>query len=99
MERTYQRGAAHPENGRSRDSKRIEAELKFSVVDRLGARATRSHSWPSPQASCTLAPMFMIELIYKAEMSEIDAAMKEHMAFLKRGYAAGVFLVSGRKIP
>jgi uncharacterized protein YciI len=43
--------------------------------------------------------MFMIELIYKADLSEIDASMKEHMAFLKRGYAAGVFVVSGRKIP
>jgi uncharacterized protein YciI len=43
--------------------------------------------------------MFIIELIYKADLSEIDAAMKEHMAFLKRGYAAGVFVVSGRKIP
>ncbi len=43
--------------------------------------------------------MFVIELIYKAELSEIDAAMKEHMAFLKRGYASGIFVVSGRKIP
>jgi uncharacterized protein YciI len=25
--------------------------------------------------------------------------MKEHMAFLERGYAAGHFLISGRKIP
>jgi uncharacterized protein YciI len=43
--------------------------------------------------------MFMIELIYKAELTEIDAAMKEHIAFLERGYAAGIFVVSGRKIP
>ncbi|MFT3924894.1 MAG: YciI family protein [Myxococcales bacterium] len=43
--------------------------------------------------------MFVIELIYKAELTQIDAAMKEHMAFLKRGYAAGVFVLSGRKIP
>jgi len=43
--------------------------------------------------------MFVIELIYKAELSEIDAHMKAHMAFLKKYYAAGHFLVSGRKIP
>jgi len=43
--------------------------------------------------------MFVIELIYKAELSEIDAHMKAHMAFLKKYYAAGNFLVSGRKIP
>lgn len=43
--------------------------------------------------------MFVIELIYKAELSAIDAHMKPHMAFLKKYYAAGNFLVSGRKIP
>jgi len=43
--------------------------------------------------------MFVIELIYKAELSQIDAHMKAHMAFLKKYYAAGNFLVSGRKIP
>jgi uncharacterized protein YciI len=43
--------------------------------------------------------MFVIELSYTAPLSEIDAAMKEHVAFLEQGYAAGLFLVSGRKIP
>ena len=43
--------------------------------------------------------MFVIELIYKAELSEIDANMRSHMAFLKQQYAAGRFLVSGRKVP
>jgi uncharacterized protein YciI len=43
--------------------------------------------------------MFVIELIYKAELTEIDARMKAHVNFLKKYYAAGNFLVSGRKIP
>jgi uncharacterized protein YciI len=43
--------------------------------------------------------MFVIELIYKAELREIDAHMRAHMAFLKKHYADGKFLVSGRKIP
>jgi uncharacterized protein YciI len=43
--------------------------------------------------------MFVVELIYKASLSEIDAAMPAHMAFLKKYYARGNFLVSGRKIP
>ena len=43
--------------------------------------------------------MFVIELIYKADLSEIDAHMAAHVAFLKKYYAAGHFLVSGRKIP
>jgi uncharacterized protein YciI len=43
--------------------------------------------------------MFVIELIYKAELAEIDEHMTAHVAFLKKYYASGHFLVSGRKIP
>ena len=43
--------------------------------------------------------MFVIELAYKAALTEIDAHMKAHMAFLEKYYASGHFLVSGRKIP
>jgi uncharacterized protein YciI len=43
--------------------------------------------------------MFVIELIYKAPLTEIDALMAAHMKFLKKYYASGNFLVSGRKIP
>ena len=43
--------------------------------------------------------MFVIELSYKAALPEIDAAMKAHVAWLDRHYAAGTFLLSGRKVP
>jgi uncharacterized protein YciI len=43
--------------------------------------------------------MFVIELIYKAPLTDIDASMRPHMAYLKQHYAAGRFLVSGRKVP
>ena len=43
--------------------------------------------------------MFVIELFYKAPLAQIDANMKAHVAFLNKYYAAGNFLVSGRKIP
>ena len=43
--------------------------------------------------------MFVIELIYKVDLAEIDAHMAAHVDFLKKYYAAGNFLVSGRKIP
>lgn len=43
--------------------------------------------------------MFVIELLYKADLSLIDARMKAHVKFLDKYYAAGVFLISGRKIP
>ena len=43
--------------------------------------------------------MFIIELTYTASLAQIDANMPAHMKFLKKHYAAGTFLVSGRKIP
>ena len=43
--------------------------------------------------------VFIIELTYKAELSEIDAAMASHMAYVKKYYDSGNFVLSGRKIP
>jgi uncharacterized protein YciI len=43
--------------------------------------------------------MFVIELTYRASLAEIDANMAAHVRFLKKYYASGLFLVSGRKIP
>ena len=48
-------------------------------------------------ASCSA--MFVIELTYKADLAELDAHMAAHVIFLKKYYASGNFLVSGRKIP
>lgn len=43
--------------------------------------------------------MFVIELTYKVDLREIDAHMAAHVKFLKKYYASGNLLVSGRKIP
>ena len=43
--------------------------------------------------------MFVIELVYKADLAKIDAHMTAHVKFLKKYYAAGNFLMSGRKVP
>jgi uncharacterized protein YciI len=43
--------------------------------------------------------MFVIELLYKRPLTEIDARMKAHVNFLRKYYASGNFLISGRKIP
>ena len=43
--------------------------------------------------------MFIIELIYQADLARIDAHMREHMRFVNAQYASGRFVVSGRKIP
>ena len=43
--------------------------------------------------------MFVIELTYKVPLNQIDAHMAEHVKFLKKYYASGNFVISGRKIP
>ncbi len=43
--------------------------------------------------------MFVIELTYTAALAEVDKHMKAHMAFLDANYAAGRFVLSGRKLP
>jgi uncharacterized protein YciI len=43
--------------------------------------------------------VFVIELIYKVSLDQIDACMKAHVAYLDEHYAAGTFVLSGRKIP
>lgn len=43
--------------------------------------------------------MFVIELVYKVDLAQIDGAMKAHVAWLNKHYAAGTFVLSGRKVP
>lgn len=43
--------------------------------------------------------MFVIELVYTADLAQIDGAMTAHMTYLRTHYADGTFVVSGRKIP
>ena len=43
--------------------------------------------------------MIIIELTYTAVLTEIDAHMEAHVAFLEKYYASGKFIASGRKVP
>jgi uncharacterized protein YciI len=43
--------------------------------------------------------MFVLLLTYIKPLPEVDALMPGHMAWLKEHYAAGRFVVSGRRIP
>ena len=84
-------GTPRPAVRQSTESSAVRAAICFS----------------SKHASCDSASisvlrsvaMFVIELIYNADLAEIDAHMKAHVAFLNKHYDAGRFLVSGRKIP
>jgi uncharacterized protein YciI len=43
--------------------------------------------------------MFIIDLNYIVPLEQLDAHMKEHVAFLKKYYAKNTFVASGRKVP
>jgi uncharacterized protein YciI len=43
--------------------------------------------------------VFVLLLTYVKPLAEVDALMREHVAWLDEQYAAGRFLVSGRRIP
>jgi uncharacterized protein YciI len=43
--------------------------------------------------------MFLLRLTYTKPLAEVDAHMRAHMAWLKRGYRDGHFVISGRQIP
>jgi len=42
---------------------------------------------------------FIVSLTYKAPLADVDALLPDHVAFLDGGYANGVFVASGRKVP
>jgi uncharacterized protein YciI len=43
--------------------------------------------------------MFIVTLTYLKPVEEIDALMPGHVAWLDKGYADGLFIASGRRIP
>jgi uncharacterized protein YciI len=43
--------------------------------------------------------MFVVLLRYIRPLEEVDALMREHVAWLNEHYAAGRFVVSGRRVP
>ncbi|MCB1956094.1 MAG: hypothetical protein KDG55_10475 [Rhodocyclaceae bacterium] len=44
-------------------------------------------------------PVFIVSLSYTSPIEEIERFLPEHVVFLDRHYAAGRFLLSGRKVP
>ena len=43
--------------------------------------------------------MFIVSLTYTAPLEEVDKHLDDHVTYLKRQYAAGNFVASGRKVP
>jgi uncharacterized protein YciI len=43
--------------------------------------------------------MFIVTLTYLKTVEEVDALMPGHITWLDEGYASGLFVASGRRIP
>ena len=44
-------------------------------------------------------PLCVIILRYIVPVEDVDRRMADHVAWLSRGYAEGIFLASGRQVP
>jgi uncharacterized protein YciI len=76
------------------------SELRGRTAQANGRRSSpRNNALRSRWNSGKLVDVFVIELQYTAALAAIDARMAAHVKFLKKYYASGHFLVSGRKIP
>lgn len=61
--------------------------------------AAGAEAQSGPAASGGASSLFIVDVLYRKPLSEIDAALPAHVAFLDRHYEAGDFLLSGRKVP
>jgi len=43
--------------------------------------------------------MFILSLTYQKPLADVEAHLREHIAFLNTYYEKGIFLASGRKVP
>lgn len=43
--------------------------------------------------------MYIISLTYKVPLENIDQYLESHVAYLNEKYEAGIFMMSGRKVP
>lgn len=46
-----------------------------------------------------MSTIAVVVLTYVKPLEEVDAQFAAHVEWLKQGYAEGIFLASGRKIP
>ncbi|TDP24869.1 uncharacterized protein YciI [Enterobacter sp. AG326] len=46
-----------------------------------------------------MSTVYIVILTYIKPLDEIDAVIPAHAEWLKKGYAEGIFLASGRRIP
>ncbi len=61
--------------------------------------AARSAGYSGGLRNRRVAAMFIVTLTYLLPVEAVDALMPGHIAWLDQGYADGLFIASGRRIP
>jgi len=59
----------------------------------------RANFLPVHAGSGRVTPMFIASLTYVKDLSEVEAHLPDHVAYLEHYYGQGIFLMSGRKEP
>jgi uncharacterized protein YciI len=86
----------------STDKKQAAAAKREAAFAKreAAAEARRAAAEQRKQAAAAKQPsLFVISLWYLVSLDKIDAAMPAHVAFLKKHYDKGEFIVSGRQVP
>jgi uncharacterized protein YciI len=89
-EAAEERKRAERERKETAAAARREAAENKKAAREAKAQARKAKAHPS---------LFVVSLRYVVALEKIDAAMKKHVAFLDKHFAAGDFLVAGRQVP
>ncbi|MES0596111.1 YciI family protein, partial [Klebsiella pneumoniae] len=68
----------------------------FSFIHHRNMSGWRSH-WIA--RAFRMSTIYVVVLTYIKPLEEVDRAIPAHIEWLKKGYADGLFLASGRRIP
>jgi uncharacterized protein YciI len=82
------------------ERKQVAAAAKAAAKAAADAKAAQAKAAAKAARAAKATPsLFIISVRYLVYLDEIDAAMPQHMAFLRKNYANGHFIVSGRQVP
>ena len=90
---------ARAEREAAAEARRADAEqIKLAALRRKEAAEQQKQAADAAKAE-KQPSLFVISVRYLVALDKIDAAMPLHVAFLKKYYDKGAFIVSGRQVP
>ena len=94
------RRAAAEKKKREAEARKAEAERKKKEVEaQKAAKKAEAEKRRAEKEAKAHPSLFIVSLRYLVPLERIDAAMKDHVAFLDKHFAKKEFLVAGRLVP